>query len=87
MCYSQIVLSMFCISGDAANGGGAASGHAQYRPMNGICRIPLCRKIREKLKVQKAGRESRELDEIWKTPKLWEAVRDYLGKVKVTVEI
>ena len=70
----------FSILGEVANGA-AASGPAQYRAMNGVCKIPLCRKIREKLKVQKAGRESRDLSEIWRTPKLWEAIRDYLGKV------
>ena len=53
--------------------------------MNGVCKIPLCRKIREKLKVQKAGRESRDLKEIWRMPKLWEAIRDYLGKVRFLV--
>ena len=67
--------------GETVNGS-AAAGVAQYRAANGVCKVTLCRKIRQKLKAQKAGRETRSLDEIWKTAKFWDIIRDYLGKVR-----
>ncbi len=47
------------------------------------CRVELCRKVRERLQLQRSGRDSgRDLEQLWITRKLWEAIKSDLGKVR-----